>query len=427
MQDTDIPAKFPIPWASAAGGAYRRAIPTASQIGIQNGAASLTDGFPPLNFLPVASGGVPPFGADVNGILQQITQWNRWQQAGGPIYRDSTYSTAIGGYPRGSLLTSTQGDRLWLSTTQNNTTDPNAGGAGWVPLASAWSARAFFASGSTNVYTGTLSPAATNYTQLEGVPLRVVFPASNTGFSTLNLNGLGNRAILNADATTLLAGQIIPGGYTEVIYDGTAFRLLAPKPGFVNLQMFTANSAWVAPPGVYRTKARGWGGGGGGGGGNPTGAGGGASGAGYSEGVFDVVPGASYTVTIGVGGAGGGGSANGGDGGATLFGGFLFAGGGFGGPGVGAGLAGGQATVGTSSGGQLNISGSVGLGANGPVSGIYFSGFGGSAHCSPGGMPAIGGVGVQGNAGAFPGGGGSGGVVSFGGGGGGNGLLLLEW
>ncbi|KAA1174648.1 hypothetical protein FP026_29625, partial [Rhizobium tropici] len=73
MKASDIPVKFPIPFAASAGGGYIRAIPQASQIGITNGAASLTDGFPPLTFLPVGAGGTPPWGQDFNGILNEIT------------------------------------------------------------------------------------------------------------------------------------------------------------------------------------------------------------------------------------------------------------------------------------------------------------------------------------------------------------------
>ncbi len=84
MKLSDIPAnKFPIPFANAAGPSYITTIPEASQIGITAGAASLTDGFVPLNFQPVGSGGVPPRGVDFNGLLKQITQWSQWQNAGG--------------------------------------------------------------------------------------------------------------------------------------------------------------------------------------------------------------------------------------------------------------------------------------------------------------------------------------------------------
>lgn len=133
MQDSSIPAKFPIPWANGAGGSYVRPIPTASQIGITPGAASLTDGFPPATFTPTGSGGTPPFGADTNGILKQITQWLQWEQAGGPVQYDSAFSASIGGYMKGSILAnaSTLGS-FWISTVDNNTSNPDTGGANWT-------------------------------------------------------------------------------------------------------------------------------------------------------------------------------------------------------------------------------------------------------------------------------------------------------
>ncbi|TIW87308.1 MAG: hypothetical protein E5V52_04410 [Mesorhizobium sp.] len=52
MKLSALPAKFPVAWGASASPSYIRSIPLGSQIGIVNGAASLTDGFPPLNFLP---------------------------------------------------------------------------------------------------------------------------------------------------------------------------------------------------------------------------------------------------------------------------------------------------------------------------------------------------------------------------------------
>lgn len=137
MLASDIPTtRFPIPWGNSASGTYRLVpIPTASQIGVTNGAASLTDGFPPLNFQSVASGGVPPRGKDMNGILFEVTGWQRWQQAGGPIQYDSTFAAAIGGYPFGAVLMSNPIGILWVSTANNNTSDPDGGSpANWAPL-----------------------------------------------------------------------------------------------------------------------------------------------------------------------------------------------------------------------------------------------------------------------------------------------------
>lgn len=133
MLAANVPASFPIPWANGAGAGFiTTPIPTASQISVTPGRASLTDGFPPLNFTPVSAGGVPPWGADSNGILNEITANLQWFQAGGtPIY-NSAFSTAIGGYPNGALLASANGTGMWRSTVDNNLTNPDAAGAGWV-------------------------------------------------------------------------------------------------------------------------------------------------------------------------------------------------------------------------------------------------------------------------------------------------------
>jgi hypothetical protein len=141
MQSSNIPSRIPLPFAYAAGSGYVNPIPTNSQIGINAGRASLHDGFPPLNFTPIASGGVPPFGGDMNGILNEITAIQQWQQAGGFFPYDSAFSTAVGGYPQGAIIqaanSSTPGSLggLWISLVDNNTSNPDANGANWVPLA----------------------------------------------------------------------------------------------------------------------------------------------------------------------------------------------------------------------------------------------------------------------------------------------------
>lgn len=134
MQISQIPRKFELPFASGAGGGFiQNPIPTASQIGITPGAASLTDGFPPTNFSPITSGGVPPRGVDFNGVLFQITGWNQWQAAGGPVYYDSAFQATVGGYPNGAIVGSlVVPGNYWQSTVDNNVTNPDTGGAGWI-------------------------------------------------------------------------------------------------------------------------------------------------------------------------------------------------------------------------------------------------------------------------------------------------------
>lgn len=132
MDKLSAPALISVPFADQG---EKNAIPVDSQIGVTDGAASFTDGFPPLTMTPIAAGGIPPAGQDFNGILNAITQAVRWSCAGGLYGYDSSFSDQIGGYPQGSILQSAAGDILWLSAVDNNGSDP-ASGASWVPLAS---------------------------------------------------------------------------------------------------------------------------------------------------------------------------------------------------------------------------------------------------------------------------------------------------
>ena len=135
MQSSNIPSKIPLPFGYAAGSGYINSIPSSSQIGIVNGRASLHDGFPPDTFIPIASGGVPPFGGDVNGILNEITAIQQWQEAGGFFPFDATFAGIIGGYPKGAILQSSTFAGLWVSTIENNTNNPDTTGTGWASFA----------------------------------------------------------------------------------------------------------------------------------------------------------------------------------------------------------------------------------------------------------------------------------------------------
>lgn len=145
MNQSDIPARFPIPFANNAGGAYIRTIPQAHVAPSGSDApASLYDGFPPETFTALGAGGVPPSGKDFNGLLNQVTAWARWQAAGGPAVFNSSFSTSIGGYPKGAQVASTvTAGKIWVSTADANTTDPDGGSpANWVALQPATASQA---------------------------------------------------------------------------------------------------------------------------------------------------------------------------------------------------------------------------------------------------------------------------------------------
>lgn len=137
MKASAVPTKIQIPFGSGPNAvSYMRTVPVPSQQGITNGAASFTDGFPPVCFQPIGSGGVPPAGQDFQYLLYLATAWNQWQAAGGLVPFDATFSAQIGGYPSGATVTSavTPG-RVWVSTVDNNTTNPDSGtSANWLAL-----------------------------------------------------------------------------------------------------------------------------------------------------------------------------------------------------------------------------------------------------------------------------------------------------
>ena len=221
MQSSNIPTKFSIPFANSAGAGYIRSIPVASQIPITPGAASLTDGFPPLNDVPVASGGIPPSGADFNGILNQISAWNRWQNAGGSIPWDSAFATAIGGYPKGASVASPNYLGVtWLNTLENNTNTPETGGGiGWVAVKQNDMYQTLPDTGSANAYSATNHVPLTASTLVDGTVQRIRFAHTNTGSSTFSPDGLTPRVIINAGQGLLTAGQIYGGLTGELVFD----------------------------------------------------------------------------------------------------------------------------------------------------------------------------------------------------------------
>jgi hypothetical protein len=62
-----------------------------------------------------------------------------------------------------------------------------------------------------NQYAVALTPVPANYAALAGVLLTLISARSNTGASTININGMGAIQIINPDGTQLLPAQITAG------------------------------------------------------------------------------------------------------------------------------------------------------------------------------------------------------------------------
>lgn len=133
MQASSIPTKIDILWAADAGPTYVRPIPDTVQQPANPNAASFPAGFPPDTFIDPAAGGVGPDGRDMNGILQVLSAWAQWQATGGPIVYDAAFQSSVGGYPNRAVVGSaTTPGAVWVSTADNNVTNPDTGGAGWA-------------------------------------------------------------------------------------------------------------------------------------------------------------------------------------------------------------------------------------------------------------------------------------------------------
>lgn len=163
--------------------------------------------------------------------------------------------------------------------------------------------------------------------------------ASNSAAATLNVNGIGAKAIqkmASTGDTALAANDIVNTGIYVVQYQSAlngaagAWLLLNPTPGTAaaikppTFQVFSGSGTWTKPTGCTRAVFEAVGGGGGSGGvDGQVGATGGATGGGGSgfygkTGFLDVSAVVSAAVTIGAGGTAGAAAAgNGGNGGPT--------------------------------------------------------------------------------------------------------------
>lgn len=207
------PDKIITPWATSG---LKDTIPeNADPI---NGRAGFDLGFPPINLTPKTAGGIPPFGQDFNGIFFDVTQALQFLQAGGSFPYDGTWAAAVGGYPVGALVSRTDNQGLWRNTVANNTTDPEAGGAGWQPEGSGATTVAM---SSSNV-TLTSLEAAVGIVIITGAltaDLQLIFPGYVKQWLVVN-NATG--AFTVTAKTVSGSGVAIPTSVSAQIYgDGT--------------------------------------------------------------------------------------------------------------------------------------------------------------------------------------------------------------
>ena len=231
MLASNAPAPFQLVFGQNAVGSDIRTVPNASQIGIQNGAASFNDGFPPLVFLQVSAGGTYIFGQDLNGLFKQITSPIQFIQAGGIPQYNSTFSTAIGGYPNGAVLQMASGLGFWQSTVDNNASDPDTGGANWKVC-------------NAQLY------AVNNWTAAQSGAIVPVQPALPSGTLTLNF-ALGNNFVVGAGTgvTSAITGNFILGSPTNQV-PGQSGIITFVQDGTGGHTITSRSSVWIGNNGA---------------------------------------------------------------------------------------------------------------------------------------------------------------------------------
>ena len=97
--------------------------------------------------------------------------------------------------------------------------------------------------GTANAYVVALSPAVTAYAAGQAVTFKA--GAASTTASTLNVNGLGVKAIKKLHDQDIASGDIESGSIVTVVYDGTNFQMtsqVATEASGVSLSGSTANT-----------------------------------------------------------------------------------------------------------------------------------------------------------------------------------------
>jgi hypothetical protein len=220
------------------------------------------------------------------------------------------YSSAFGAYPVGALLQRSDGTGGWINAVASNTSDPDTGGAGWLPVLGSTTPL------SLALTTGTVTPTA-----LQAASPLITLTGTLTGNCTVVLPAWVGVEWTIVDATTRGAftitfktasgsSAVIPTGITNIYCNASGMQSQMPSGLLLGVPItFTSSGTWTPNPLAKKWRIRGTGGGAGGAASTATGASA-CSGTAFGQSAaagefwFTGLSGAQ-TITIGAGGAGG--------------------------------------------------------------------------------------------------------------------------
>lgn len=216
MNRTDSPAKQPKPF-----GINGPREPILSTTPAGDNTASYESGFPPITMTLKSAGGLPPKGQDMNQILYELSALARWASAGALNAYDSSFATSIGGYPKGCMLISDDNSKIYFSTIDANTNNPNSVSTGWLNLLSFLGGAPIASPTFTGIPAAPTAVAGTNTTQIATTAfIQAAITALSLGTASQRNVGTGTNQIPDMNSFTsglgwmkFPSGKIIQWGY----------------------------------------------------------------------------------------------------------------------------------------------------------------------------------------------------------------------
>lgn len=80
----------------------------------------------------------------------------------------------------------------------------------------------------------------------DGYTIQFKAANANTTSSTINVNGLGAKSLVNTDGSVLQSGDVVAGAMITAVYDGTKFQITSVMQGAVNTAVNAKNAAVTA-------------------------------------------------------------------------------------------------------------------------------------------------------------------------------------
>jgi hypothetical protein len=126
----------------------------------------------------------------------------------------------VNGNPAQGILGTVVTAEFLNAVNKHHHTGRDADGEGALPYAAD--------TGAADAYAIALDPALSEY--ITGMPIFFKAANTNTGASTLDINGLGTKSIKKSTDVDLAAGDIKDGQIVLVVYDGTNFQTIGAAP-----------------------------------------------------------------------------------------------------------------------------------------------------------------------------------------------------